>query len=156
MNDLVGKAALVTGGSRGIGAAIAQVLAERGADVAITYRHSAEQARSVVRRIEAAGRQGRALQADSADPQAVRAAVNQVGNAFGRLDILVNNAGVFPSGPPEAVTLAELKSTLAIHVMAAFVAAQTALPQMKDKGCIVSIGSCLAHRVQPAVSRSMP
>jgi 3-oxoacyl-[acyl-carrier protein] reductase len=71
MNDLVGKAALVTGGSRGIGAAIAQVLAERGADVAITYRHSAEQVGSVVQRIEAAGRQGRAIQADSADPQAV-------------------------------------------------------------------------------------
>jgi 3-oxoacyl-[acyl-carrier protein] reductase len=90
---------------------------------------------------------GRAIQADSADPQAVRAAVNQAGAAFGRLDILVNNAGVFPFGPPEEVTLAELDRTLAIHVKAAFVAAQAALPQMNDGECIVSIGSCLAHRV---------
>jgi 3-oxoacyl-[acyl-carrier protein] reductase len=144
---LEGKAALVTGGSRGIGAAIATALATRGADVAITYRAEVDKARAVVAGIEAAGRRGRAIRADSADPEAVRHAVEQTVIAFGRLDVLVNNAGIFPSGPPEAVSLEEIDLTLAVHARAAFVAAQAALRHMGEGGRIISIGSCLAQRV---------
>jgi 3-oxoacyl-[acyl-carrier protein] reductase len=147
MNELTGKAALVTGGSRGIGAAIARDLAGRGADVAVTYTAAADQGRGVVADIESTGRKGRAIRADSADPAAVTQAVEDAAAAFGRLDILVNNAGVFPFGPPEQVTLEEIDRTLAIHARAAFVAAQAALKHMGDGGRIISIGSCLAHRV---------
>ncbi|WP_048646542.1 SDR family NAD(P)-dependent oxidoreductase [Nitratireductor soli] len=147
MQDLEGKAALVTGGSRGIGAAIARRLAARGADVAITYAQNADKAASVVADIEASGRQGLALQADSADPRAVTAAVNQAAKAFGRMDILVNNAGIFPSGPPEDVTMDEIDRTIGIHVKAVFVASQAALRHMGEGGRIISIGSCFAQRV---------
>ncbi|EKF20975.1 SDR family NAD(P)-dependent oxidoreductase [Nitratireductor pacificus] len=147
MQDLEGKAALVTGGSRGIGAAIARRLAARGADVAITYAHNGEKAAAVVADIEAAGRRGLAVQADSADPRAVTAAVNQTARAFGRMDILVNNAGIFPYGPPEDVTLEEIDRTIGIHVKAVFVASQAALRHMGEGGRIISIGSCFAQRV---------
>ena len=150
MGELAGKAALVTGGSRGIGAAIAQALAERGADVAITYAQAERQARTVAGTIAAAGGRAQAIQADSADPAAIRQAVEQSAAGFGRLDILVNNAGIFPFGPPEDVSLEELDRTLAIHVRAVFVAAQAALRHMGAGGRIVSIGSCLAHRVPAA------
>ena len=150
MGELAGKAALVTGGSRGIGAAIAQSLAERGAAVAITYAQAERQARTVAGAIAAAGGRAQAIQADSADPAAVRQAVEQSVNGFGRLDILVNNAGIFPFGPPEDVSLEELDRTLAIHVRATFVAAQVVLRHMGAGGRIVSIGSCLAHRVPAA------
>src|SRR5437868_10447104 len=95
MNRLQGKRALVTGGSRGIGAAIAKRLAADGADVAITYEKSAERARAVVADIEALGRRAVAIQADSADPVAVRGAVDHAAQTLGGLDILVNNAGIF-------------------------------------------------------------
>ena len=147
MDELTGKAALVTGGSRGIGAAIATALAERGADVAITFRSAADRARAVLAAIAAAGRRGLAIEADSADPEAVVAAVRQTAEGFGRLDILVNNAGIFPFGPPEEVSLAEIDRTLAIHVRAVFVASQAALGHMGDGGRIISIGSCFAQRV---------
>jgi 3-oxoacyl-[acyl-carrier protein] reductase len=146
MHDLTGKAALVTGGSRGIGAAIARTLAERGADVAITYANAADKAEAVVAKIEAAGRRGLALRADSIDPEAVVRAVERTADAFGRLDILINNAGIF-SGPPEKVTLAEIDRTLAVNVRAVFVASQAALGHMGAGGRIISIGSCLARRV---------
>lgn len=145
--DLQGKAALVTGGSRGIGAAIARRLAMRGADVAITYAASAAKAEGIVAEIEATGARGLAIQADSADPQAVTAAVNTAAETFGRLDILVNNAGIFPYGPPEAVTVEEIDRTIGIHVKGVFVASQAALSHMREGGRIISIGSCFAQRV---------
>jgi 3-oxoacyl-[acyl-carrier protein] reductase len=147
MQELAGKAALVTGGSRGIGAAIARSLAERGADVAVTYTAAPDHGRAAIAGIEAAGRRGLAIHADSADPAAVTGAVDETAATLGRLDVLVNNAGIFPYGPPEQVTVAEIDRTLAIHARAAFVAAQAALRHMGDGGRIISIGSCLAHRV---------
>jgi 3-oxoacyl-[acyl-carrier protein] reductase len=147
MQDLIGRAALVTGGSRGIGAAIARALAERGCDVAITYATSAGKAEGVVAQIEAAGRRGLALQADSAAAEAVVAAVDRTAAAFGRLDILVNNAGIFPYGPPEATSLDDIDRTLAIHVRAVYLASQAALKHLGAGGRIISIGSCFAQRV---------
>jgi 3-oxoacyl-[acyl-carrier protein] reductase len=146
MNELNGRVALVTGGSRGIGAAVALRLARDGADVAITYRSAAYRAAQVVKEIENQGRRGLAVQADSADATAVREAVDTVAAELGRLDILVNNAGVFPYGPFEEVSLDELDRTLAIHARAAFVAAQAASPHLGEGGRIISIGSNLAER----------
>ncbi|MHA6627674.1 SDR family NAD(P)-dependent oxidoreductase [Pseudonocardia sichuanensis] len=142
-----GRVALVTGGSRGIGAAIALRLARDGADVAITYQSAEGLAAQVVEEIEALGRRALAVRADSADPDAVRGAVDAVVAELGGLDVLVNNAGVFPYGPFEEVGLDELDRTLAIHVKAAFVAAQAAAPHMGEGGRIISIGSNLAERV---------
>lgn len=147
MNHLSGRTALVTGASRGIGAAIAKRLAAEGADVAITYAKGADAAAKIVAEIEARGRKGLAIEADSADPQAVRRAVAQTVQELGRLDILVNNAGVFPYGPFEAMTLEEFDRTMAIHARAAFVAAQEASRHMSEGGRIISIGSNLAERV---------
>jgi NAD(P)-dependent dehydrogenase (short-subunit alcohol dehydrogenase family) len=147
MDDLTGRVALVTGGSRGIGAAVALQLARDGADVAITYRSAADQATLVVKEIEQLGRRALAVQADSADAAAVRRAVDAAVTELGRLDILVNNAGVFPYGPFEEVPLDELDRTLAIHARAAFVAAQAASPHLGPDGRIISIGSNLAERV---------
>ena len=147
MNDLSGRVALVTGGSRGIGAAIAVRLAREGADVALTYREGRDSAEKVVHEIEGLGRRGLALQADSADPAAVRAAVDRTVAELGRLDVLVNNAGVWSSGPFEQVGLDELDRVIAIHVRAAFVAAQAASPHLGEGGRIISIGSNLAERV---------
>jgi 3-oxoacyl-[acyl-carrier protein] reductase len=147
MNNLNGRVALVTGGSRGIGAAIALRLARDGADVAITYESAADRAAQVVKEIEQIGRRGLAVQADSSDAAAVRGAVDAVAAELGGLDILVNNAGVFPYGPFEEVTLDELDRTLAIHTRAAFVAAQAASPHLGEGGRIISIGSNLAERV---------
>ncbi|WP_436774318.1 SDR family NAD(P)-dependent oxidoreductase [Yinghuangia sp. YIM S09857] len=147
---LAGRAALVTGGSRGIGAAIVRRLARDGADVAFTYVSpaGAEHAAKVVADVEASGRRALALRSDAADAAAVTAAVDRAAAEFGRLDILVNNAGVFPSGPVEDVTLAELDHTLAVHVRAAFLASQAALRHLPDQeGRIVAIGSNLADRV---------
>ena len=147
MAELTGKVALVTGGSRGIGAAIAKRLARGGADVALTYVSAADRARAVVAEIEATGRRGLALVADSAHWDAVIGAVERTVDTFGRLDILVNNAGIFPNGPIENVTLAEVDRTLAVHVRAAFLAAQAAARHMNTGGRIISIGSCFAERV---------
>ena len=146
MTDLSGRVALVTGGSRGIGAAVAVRLAREGADVALTYRDAADSAAKVVREIEGLGRRGLALRADSADAVAVRAAVDRTAAELGRLDVLVNNAGVFPYGPFEQVDPEELDRTIAIHVRAAFVAAQAASPHLGAGGRIISIGSNLAER----------
>ncbi|WP_367718684.1 3-oxoacyl-ACP reductase family protein [Nitratireductor sp. GISD-1A_MAKvit] len=145
--ELQGKAALVTGGSRGIGAAIARQLAARGANVAITYAANAPKAEDVVKEIESVGSRGLAIKADSADPRAITAAVNSAAKTFGGLDILVNNAGIFPYGPPEEVTIAEIDHTLDIHVKGVFVASQAALSHMGNGGRIISIGSCFATRV---------
>ncbi|WP_097867654.1 SDR family NAD(P)-dependent oxidoreductase [Streptomyces sp. rh34] len=147
MPQLAGKVALVTGGSRGIGAATALRLAEEGADVALTYVSAADKAQEVVKAIEALGRRGLAIRADSADPAAVVRSVEQTAAELGRLDILVNNAGVFPYGPIEGVTLEEIDRTLAVHVRAVFLATQAAIPHLGHGGRVISIGSCWANRV---------
>ncbi|WP_433932079.1 3-oxoacyl-ACP reductase family protein [Sorangium cellulosum] len=146
MLELAGKVALVTGGSRGIGAAIVRRLARGGADVALTYVSAAEKGRAVVAEVEAAGRRGLAIAADSADPAAVVGAVERTAAELGRIDILVNNAGIALMGPLEAVTLEDVDRTLAIHVKAVFLASQAAARRMGAGGRIISIGSCLAER----------
>lgn len=147
MSELRGKRALVTGASRGIGAAIARALAERGADVAITYERSADRAAEVVREIEAKGRRGLALQADSADPAAVRRSVEATVEGLGGLDILVNNAGIAPGGTVAEMSLADIDALLNVNVRAVVLAAQAAIPHLGAGGRIVTIGSCLAERV---------
>ncbi|WUI02858.1 SDR family oxidoreductase [Spirillospora sp. NBC_00431] len=146
-DGLAGRAALVTGGGRGIGAAIALRLAREGADVAVTYVRAPERAAEVVRGIEAAGRRGLAIAADASDAAAAAGAVDRAAAELGRLDILVNNAGIAPYGPLEDVTAEELDLTLALHVRAAFVAAQAAARHLGPGGRIVNIGSSLAERV---------
>lgn len=141
-----GKVALVTGGSRGIGAGIALRLAEDGADVALTYRQNAEQAASVVKQIEALGRRALAIQADGADPTAVRDAVDRTATELGRLDILVNNAAVFLVGAMDDLGTAELEQTIAVNVRAPYIAAQAALRHLGDGGRIISIGSNVGER----------
>jgi NAD(P)-dependent dehydrogenase (short-subunit alcohol dehydrogenase family) len=150
MPALEGKTALVTGGSRGIGAAIATQLAERGATVALTYVNGGAQADSVVRAIESRGGKAIAIRADNRDAQAIEAAVTKVAEAFGRVDILVNNAGIFHVGPVETLTVDDFDATMAINVRAAFVASRAVLPVMPDGGRIISIGSNLAVRVPQA------
>ncbi|GAB2713811.1 SDR family NAD(P)-dependent oxidoreductase [Nocardia thraciensis] len=146
MNDLTGTVALVTGGSRGIGAAIARRLAAAGADVALTYRSGEENARKVVAEIEALGRRGLAVRADSADAGETTAAVRRVAEELGGLDILVNNAGIFPAKPFEEFTLDDVDQALHIHARAPFVAAQAAVAHMGQGGRIISIGSNLTDR----------
>ncbi|MGY0791241.1 SDR family NAD(P)-dependent oxidoreductase [Azospirillum argentinense] len=145
--ELVGKRALVTGGSRGIGAAIALALADKGADVAISYERSAERAAEVVRAIEAKGRRAVAIQADSADPSAMAALVGRTVEALGGLDILVNNAGIARQGMVAEMSLADIDALLNVNVRAAVLVAQAAIPHLKDGGRIVFIGSCLADRI---------
>jgi 3-oxoacyl-[acyl-carrier protein] reductase len=147
MSELKGRVALVTGGSRGMGAEIAVRLAEQGADVALTYVRSPEKAEAVVARIAAIGRRGLAIAADNTDAASVEAAVRQTVEAFGRLDILVNNAGIFNAAPIDVLSLADFDETMAINLRAAFVASKAAAPHMGEGGRIISIGSNLAERV---------
>ncbi|KWS06296.1 short-chain dehydrogenase/reductase SDR [Lysobacter capsici AZ78] len=144
---LAGKVALVTGGSRGIGAAIAKRLADDGADVVLTYARAADQANAVAQHIQAGGRRALALAADSADPQAVIAAVERTVAEFGRIDIVVNNAGVFAYGTFEDESAESYERVMAIHVRAPFVAAQAASRHLPRGGRIITIGSCLGERV---------
>ncbi|MFE2748005.1 SDR family NAD(P)-dependent oxidoreductase, partial [Streptomyces scopuliridis] len=143
---LDGKVAFVTGGSRGIGEAVALRLAGDGADVALTYQHSAERATEVVDRIKALGRRALAVRADSADPVAVRDAVDRAAAEFGRLDILVNNAGTGAMGPVGDVSLDDVDRVLSVNVRAPFLTSQAALRHMSKGGRIVTIGSCMAER----------
>jgi 3-oxoacyl-[acyl-carrier protein] reductase len=147
MSELLGQVALVTGGSRGIGAAIAVRLAELGSDVAITYAQSKERAEEVVDKITAHGRRGLAIEADSAAADEVVAAVEQTVAELGRLDVLVNNAGIFPFGPIDDVPLDEVDRALSIHARAVYLASRAAVRHMSAGGRIVSIGSNLAERV---------
>ncbi|SDF90410.1 SDR family NAD(P)-dependent oxidoreductase [Bosea robiniae] len=147
MSRLAGKRALVTGGSRGIGAAIARRLAAEGADVALTYERSADKAAAVVKEIEALGRKGFAIAADSADPAAVTGAVDQAAKVLGGLDILVNNAGIYRGGPVADWSLADIDATLAVNVRAVVLASQAAAAHLGEGGRIISTGSCLADRV---------
>jgi 3-oxoacyl-[acyl-carrier protein] reductase len=147
MKQLEGKVALVTGGSRGIGAAIAQRLARDGAAVALTYVSAAEKARAVAKQIDADGGRVLVIQADNADPGAVIAAVEQTVRELGRIDILVNNAGIFTGGPLEEMTVDQVDRILAIDVRAVFLAAQAAARHMSAGGRIITIGSAMAERV---------
>jgi len=144
--NLEGKIALITGGSRGIGAAIAKRLASDGANVAITYTKGADAAASVVKEIERAGRKAIAIQADAADADAVKAAVEKTVTTFGRLDILVNNAGTAVPKRFEETTLEELDRLMDVNVRGVFVATQAALKHMKSGGRIISIGSAVGER----------
>lgn len=150
---LDGRTALVTGGSRGIGAAIAARLAAEGCAVALTYSASPERAGKVARGIEEAGGTAVALRADAADPGAVTAAVDDAAAALGSLDVLVNNAGIFPYGDICELTLEEYEAAMAVHVRTVFVASRAALRHMGEGGRIISIGSSLAERVPgPGIS----
>ncbi|MEU7609800.1 3-oxoacyl-ACP reductase family protein [Micromonospora sp. NPDC049204] len=146
MTTLSDKVALVTGGSRGIGAGIALRLAQDGADVAFTYRQDAERAATVVRQIEALGRRALAVQADGADPSAVRDAVDRTVADLGRLDILVNNAAVFLVGAVDELGMAEVERTIAVNIRAPYVAVQAALRHLGEGGRIISIGSNVGER----------
>jgi 3-oxoacyl-[acyl-carrier protein] reductase len=144
---LEGKSALVTGGSRGIGAAIAKRLASDGASVAITYSKGVDAAASVVKAIQRDGGKAIAIQADAADAEAVKAAVEKTVKTFGRLDVLVNNAGTAFPKPFEETTLEELDRVIAINIRGVFLATQAALKHMKSGGRIIMIGSAVGERV---------
>jgi 3-oxoacyl-[acyl-carrier protein] reductase len=144
---LSGKVALVTGGSRSIGAAIAKRLAADGAAVAITYSSSPEKANEVVRAIEADGGKALAIKADSANPEAVRLAVAKTIGTLGSLDILVNNAGALAVAPIEQFPLEDFDRLIAINVRGLFVATQEAARHMREGGRIIHIGSTNSDRM---------
>ena len=146
MSKLTEKVALVTGGSRGIGAAIAERLAADGAKVAITYTKGGDAAASVVKEIERAGGKAIAIQADAADVEAVKAAVEKTVATFGQLDVLVNNAGTAIPKAFEETTLEEMDRVLDINIRGVFVATQAALKHMNEGGRIVMIGSAVGER----------
>src|SRR5271155_2591246 len=143
---LEGKIALVTGGSRGIGAAIAKRLAADGASVAITYAKDSSAASAVVKAIELGGGKAVAIQADAANVQAVRGAVEKAVATFGRLDVLVNNAGTVIPKPFEESTLEEIDRVININIRGVFATTQAALKHLKDGGRIINIGSCVGER----------
>jgi 3-oxoacyl-[acyl-carrier protein] reductase len=145
-NKLEGKIALVTGGSRGIGAGIAKRLAADGAKVAITYTKGADAAASVVKEIERAGGKAIAIQADATNAEAVKGAVEKTVATFGRLDVLVNNAGTAIPGKFEEATLEELDRVININIRGTFFATHAALKHMKNDGRIIMIGSCVGER----------
>jgi len=143
---LEGKIALVTGGSRGIGAAIAKRLAADGAKVAITYTKGADAAASVVKEIERAGGKAIAIQADAVAADAVKEAIEQTVATLGRLDVLVNNAGTAIPKKFEEATLEELDRVIDINLRGTLIATQAALKHMNDGGRIIMIGSCVGER----------
>ena len=144
---LENQRALVTGGSRGIGAAIVKRLAQEGAHVALTYVSKPDRADETVKAAQALGVKALAIQADSADAGAVVAAVEQTVREFGGIDILVNSAGILIMGPIDGYRLEDLDRTLAVNVRAVFVAAQAAVKHMQAGGRIINIASCNAERV---------
>jgi 3-oxoacyl-[acyl-carrier protein] reductase len=146
MQKLEGKVAVVTGGSRGIGAAIAKRLAADGASVAITYAKDAGAASSVVKAIELGGGKAVAIQANAADTEAVKGAVEKTVATFGRLDVLVNNAGTAIPKTFEETTLEEMDRVIDINVRGTLAATQAALKHMKSGGRIIMIGSCVGER----------
>jgi 3-oxoacyl-[acyl-carrier protein] reductase len=144
---LKNRRALVTGGSRGIGAAIVKRLASEGAHVAFTYSNSPDKANEIVKTAQALGVQAIAIQADSADAVAVVAAVERMVKELGGIDILINSAGVLALGTIDDFKLADFDRTVAINVRAVFVATQAAVKHMKEGGRIINIGSCNAERM---------
>lgn len=145
--SLHNKVALVIGGSRGIGAAIVERLAAEGAAVAFTYVNSAQKAEALAAGLRAQDSKVLAIQADSADETALRAAINTAAQTFGQLDILVNSAGVLAIGPLEGFNMADFDRTLAINVRSVFVATQEAARHMGEGGRIITIGSTNAERM---------
>jgi NAD(P)-dependent dehydrogenase (short-subunit alcohol dehydrogenase family) len=143
---LTGKVALVTGGSRGIGAAIAERLAADGADVALTYAANAEAAEKIAAKIRQLGRKALALKADSGDAAEISGAVAAVHKAFGRLDILVNSAGMVIHKPFAELEVADYDRVMNVNVRGVFLASQAASTVLSDQGRIISIGSNLADR----------
>ena len=146
MSELVGKVVLVTGASRGIGAAIAKRLAADGAGVAITYAKDAKAAAAVVGAIESSGGKAIAIQADAADPKAIHAAVEKIVATLGRLDVLVNNAGTAIPKLFEETTLEEMDHMIDLNFRGVLVATQAALKHMNDGGRIIMVGSCVGER----------
>jgi 3-oxoacyl-[acyl-carrier protein] reductase len=147
MSNLAKKVAFITGGSRGIGAAIAKRLAADGASVAITYAKDSNAASAVVKAIESAGGKAIAIQADAADAAAITAAVEKTVATFGPLDVLVNNAGTAIPKKFEETTLEELNRVIDINVRGPMLATQAALKHMNDGGRIIMIGSCVGERL---------
>lgn len=147
MIDLKGKRALVTGGSRGIGAAIARTLAEHGADVALTFQSSADQAMAVVKSIEAHGRRGVAIRADSADPAAIRSSVDEAASVLGGLDILVNNAAIARYETIADFKIGDIDALFAVNVRGTVLATQAVLPHLSAGGRVITIGSAGADRI---------
>jgi 3-oxoacyl-[acyl-carrier protein] reductase len=141
------KRALVTGGSRGIGAAIVRRLAADGADVALTYVSRPEDAHKTVEAAQEFDVRALAIQADAADPAAVVAAVEHAADVFGGIDILVNNAGIAVISPVDSLTLEDFDRTYEVNVRSVFVATQAVLKHMPDGGRIINIGSCNAERM---------
>lgn len=147
MSELAGRRALVTGASRGIGAAIAERVARDGADVVISYERSADQATEVVRRIEASGARGFAVQADAGDPRAAERLVDATVDRLGGLDILVSNAGIARAGRLADMSLEDIDALLNVNVRGMVLAARAAIPHLGEGGRIVTIGSVVAERV---------
>lgn len=147
MSELSGKRALVTGASRGIGTAIALALADKGADVAITYERSADRAADVVRTIQSRGRKALAIQANGADPAAVKRSVDQAAAALDGLDILVNNAAIALYASIAEVSVADIDALLHVNVRSPVLASQAAIPHLRAGGRIISIGSAGADRI---------
>ncbi|GAA4314662.1 3-oxoacyl-ACP reductase family protein [Compostibacter hankyongensis] len=147
MKKLSQQAALITGGSRGIGAAIAKRLAREGADVALTYQHAEEKAEAVVRQIRNEGVKALAIRADSADPEAVMKAVDRTQAELGRLNILVNNAGIGMYKPIAEFTVGDFDRIMSVNVRAVFAASHAALKYLGKGGRIIHIGSCQAERM---------
>ena len=149
---LSGKVALVTGGSRGIGAGIVRRFAREGASVAFTYAASSEKAEQLARLIEAGGARALAIGADSADAAAVQGAIEETVKHFGSLDIFVNNAGILLAGTIDQVSLSDLDKMLAVNVRSVYVGIQAAARHMVYGGRIVTIGSVVAQRTAVAGS----
>lgn len=149
------KTALVTGGSRGIGAAIARRLAADGADVAITYAGNKEAADATVAAIEAAGRKGLAIQADATDAQAVRGSIEQAVKALGHIDILIHNAGVAEMAPVGEQTHESYAKQFGVNVEGVFVGTSAAVPHIPDGGRIIIIGTSTRTTCLSRAARSM-
>jgi 3-oxoacyl-[acyl-carrier protein] reductase len=144
---LEGKVVLVTGASRGIGAAIAKRRAADGARVAITYAKDADAAALVARSIKEAGGDAIAIRANATDAEAVQAAVEKTVASFGKLDVLVSNAGTAIPKKFEETTLEELDRVIDLNIRGAFIATRAALKHIGDGGRIVTIGSCVGERM---------